>query len=83
MRNYDSEKELNSNKEFSLMESIVPHPCIVKPLEFIATQRWTYTIMELAKGLELQEFVSQNPSLPISSIKTVMRQILESIKHLH
>ena len=53
MRNYDSEKELNSKQEFVLMQSIQPHPCIVKPVEFIPTQQETYTVMELAQGLEL------------------------------
>jgi hypothetical protein len=53
MRNYDTEKELNSRKEFDLVKSLPLHPNVVSMEEFIVTENWTYTIMELAKGIEL------------------------------
>ena len=53
MRNYDIEKEMSSKSEFDLMKEIKDHPNITKAEEFISTERWTYTIMELAQGLEL------------------------------
>lgn len=56
MRNYDHEKELSSKSEFDLIKNIPEHPNIIKAEEFIATERWTYTIMEYTSGVELQEF---------------------------
>ena len=53
MRNYDIEKELYSKKEFDLVHQLEPHPYIIKAKEFIVTENWTYTILELAKGKEL------------------------------
>mmetsp|Transcript_42005 Transcript_42005/g.64323 ORF Transcript_42005/g.64323 Transcript_42005/m.64323 type:complete len:206 (+) Transcript_42005:676-1293(+) len=54
MRKYDIEKEMSSRAEFELMKSIPVHPVIVQAHEFIATPRWTYLVMELFKGEELQ-----------------------------
>ena len=58
MARYDLEKELSSKSEYDLMASIKAHPCIVRPIEFIASESWTYLVMELALGKELQSFVS-------------------------
>ena len=84
MRNYDTEKEMNSRKEFDLVRSIPEHPLIIKMNEFITTENWTYTIMELADGQELQDFVFQNQNdITLKVIKHIMRQLLETIVHLH
>ena len=84
MRNYDIEKEMSSKREFDLMNSIDAHPNICKAVEFITTENWTYTIMELAVGLELQEFVFKNAeSINIKIIKQITKQLLEAISHLH
>lgn len=84
MRNYDTEKELNSRKEFDLVKSLPLHPNVVSMEEFIVTENWTYTIMELAKGIELQEFVkSSSMSITTKVIKSIMKQLLYAISHLH
>jgi serine/threonine protein kinase len=70
MRNYDPEKLANSRREFDLIKSIPAHPNIIRAIEFIATDRWTYTVLELAKGQELQDFVMNTP---------MSRQIIKSI----
>jgi len=57
MRRYDEEKEASSRKEFELIKSLKEHPNIIKAQEFIATERLTHTIMELAEGIELQKYV--------------------------
>lgn len=57
MRRYDEEKEASSKQEFDLIKRLKEHPNIVKAQEFIATERWTHTIMELAEGIELQNYV--------------------------
>lgn len=57
MRNYDIEKELYSKKEFDLIHKLNGHPNIICAKEFIVTENWTYTVLELAKGKELQNFV--------------------------
>jgi len=59
MRNYDAEKEMNSKKEFELVNEFPHHPNIIKMQEFIATENWTYTVMELAEGKELQIFAKE------------------------
>jgi serine/threonine protein kinase len=53
MRNYDHEKEMASKSEHDLILGIPHHPGIIKTQEFIATERWTYTVMEYANGKEL------------------------------
>ena len=53
MRKYDLEKEINSRNEFELIKSITDHPNVIKAKEFIATDQWTYTVMECAPGIEL------------------------------
>ena len=53
MRNYDIEKEMASKGEHDLIRGIPNHPAIIKTVEFIATERWTYTVMEYASGTEL------------------------------
>ena len=53
MRNYDQEKEMASKSEHDLLKGIPGHPGIIKTEEFIATERWTYTVMEFANGQEL------------------------------
>ena len=60
MRNRDIEKEMASRAEFELIQSIKPHKHIIKPKEFISTVSNTYTIMECAEGVELQEFWTSN-----------------------
>ena len=56
MRRYDIEKEKTSKAEFDLMASITTHPSIVKTHEFLATQRWTYLVMEYFEGVEMQQY---------------------------
>ena len=53
MRNYDELKELSSRKEYEFMKAIPYHETIIQVREFIATENWTYTVMELAPGIEL------------------------------
>lgn len=53
MARYDIEKEMVSKSEYDLLASVKPHPNIVRPIEFISTESWTYLIMELAPGKEL------------------------------
>ena len=60
MRNYDIEKEMSSRAEFDLIKNLVESDYIIKAEEFISTERWTYTVMEYAPGIELQEFVFTN-----------------------
>ena len=57
MARYDIEKEMVSKSEYDLLASVKPHPNIVRPIEFISTESWTYLVMELAQGQELQEYV--------------------------
>jgi serine/threonine protein kinase len=78
MRNYDHEKEMASRNEFELMKAIPDHPNIIKAEEFIATERWTYTVMEYASGVELQ-----NLKNAAEHAKPVMKQLLSAIGHLH
>ena len=52
MRKYDSEKEANSRREFELIKDL-SHPHIIKAIEFIASDSWTYFVMEKAEGQEL------------------------------
>lgn len=59
MRRYDEEKEASSRQEFDLIKNLKEHPNIIQAQEFIATERWTHTVMELANGIELQNFVQQ------------------------
>jgi len=59
MRKYDSEKEMASRAEFELMNALPDHPNIVKAHEFIATSGWTYLLMELFEGQELQRFAKE------------------------
>jgi len=84
MRNYDAEKEMSSKAEYNLMKEIKPHPNITSVEEFIATENWTYTIMELAEGLELQDYIFKNSEkMTISIIKDMTKQLLQAILHLH
>lgn len=47
MRRYDEEKEASSRREFDLIKNL-EHPNIIKAKEFIASDSWTYLVMELA-----------------------------------
>ena len=78
MRNYDHEKEMASKSEHDLIQGIPSHPGIIKTEEFIATERWTYTVMEFANGKELQ-MVKQAKDYA----KPIMKQLLSAIAHLH
>jgi hypothetical protein len=42
-----------------LIKNLKEHPNIIKAHEFIATERWTHTIMELGEGIELQKYINQ------------------------
>jgi serine/threonine protein kinase len=53
MRNYDEEKERTSRAEFELIYYKKDHPNVINATEFISTIDRTYTIMELAPGVEL------------------------------
>ena len=78
MRNYDQEKEMASKSEHDLIFGIPSHPGIIKTEEFIRSERWTYTVMELASGKELQ-MVKQAKDFA----KPIMKQLLSAIAHLH
>lgn len=59
MRRYDEEKEASSRQEFELIKNLKEHPNIIKAHEFIATERWTHTVMELGEGIELQKYINE------------------------
>ena len=59
MRRYDEEKEASSRQEFELIKNLKEHPNIIRAHEYIATERWTHTIMELGEGIELQKYINQ------------------------
>ena len=65
MRKYDLEKEANSRREFELIKDL-DHPNIIKAIEFIAADSWTYLVMEMAIGKELQK-------CEISNVKSVIK----------
>ena len=68
----DIEKEMACRAEYELMTSIVAHPHIVRPVEYLSSDSWTYTVMELARGHELQEVVTLR-KVDLVLIKEVMR----------
>lgn len=59
MRRYDEEKEASSRQEFELIKNLKEHPNIIKAHEFIATERWTHTVMEFGEGIELQKYINE------------------------
>lgn len=66
------------------MSSITPHPNIVKAKEFIASDSWTYLVMELAEGSEMQQFYDENKEMiNLSMIKSIIQKLLSAINHLH
>ena len=83
MRNRDAEKQMESKKEFDLIKDISCHQNIVKMKEFITTNDFTHTVMEYAPGEELQKIMSNKEGFQKSFIKSVMRQLLSAIVHLH
>jgi serine/threonine protein kinase len=87
MRKYDLEKEMASKAEFDLMTQIPSSTHLIKATEFIACHSWTYLIMELFEGMELQKFVKsesdQGRSLSNEEVKTIMKSLLTGLASLH
>ena len=52
------------------------HPNIIKAIEFIASDSWTYLVMEMAVGKELQR-------CEIKNVKSVIKQLLHAVEYLH
>lgn len=59
MRNRDVEKQMESRKEFDLVNEISHHQNIIKMKEFITTESFTHTVMEYAPGEELQKIMTK------------------------
>ena len=62
MRNRDIEKEQASRAEFELLDGLEQHKHIIGAKEFISTVSNTYTIMENAEGVELQDYLERQGS---------------------
>ncbi|EGR27269.1 protein kinase domain protein [Ichthyophthirius multifiliis] len=72
-------------KEANLMNNFINHPYISNKVDFFIQKhdKTAYLIMKKVKGINLQQYISQNNKPSIYQIKRMLKQLLEAVQFLH
>ncbi|KAL7712426.1 non-specific serine/threonine protein kinase [Entamoeba marina] len=73
---------IEANRESDLLKK-VHHRNVVEFHDFYQTKASTYIIMEYISGGDLRDVMKRKGSLKESTIRIVMRQVLEALRYLH
>lgn len=63
--------------------STVEHPVLPKFGELVAEGKRYYLIMEWIRGLDLEQHVEKSGPLPLSEVHSLLRDLIEGLKHFH
>lgn len=80
--NFSSEDLYNISRESVYLESF-KHPNIIRFINSFTYENNFYTIMDLAKGGELSNYLSEAGRLSEKETKRIFQQIHEAVKYIH
>lgn len=82
IKNFDEERVVFTRKEFEMLKNL-NHKHIIKVHEFYVNSREIHMVMELVKGQELFDRISDIQKYDENMARKIFQQILEAIQYLH
>ena len=82
-RKFTNDVEVRSLKKEVRILSQIKHENIVKFYDFHEDLQNYYIFMEFCEGDNLNNMIERSPSLPISYVKNIFKQILNALNFLH